>query len=79
MVLERGNVFLLEALTFFFLSLFVYFERERERERAGKEQREGVSTEPDAGVELTSHEIVTLAETKSLMPNQLSHPGTPRL
>ena len=50
----------------------VYFrERERERAQAGEEQKEGdtdseigsrlraVSTEPDTGLELTNHEIMT--------------------
>ena len=58
----------------FVLSLFIHFEGERERERerastnSGRAEREGertpsrlctVSTEPDAGLELTNHEIIT--------------------
>ena len=34
------------------------------------------STEPDAGLELMNCEIMTWAETKSQMLNQLSHAGT---
>ena len=36
-----------------------------------------VSTEPDAGLKLTNHEIVTRAEMKSGSPNRPSHPGAP--
>ena len=59
--------------------MFIYFwERERERERAGKGQREGDteseagsglwadSIEPNAGLELTSCEIMTWAEVGRL-------------
>ena len=35
--------------------------------------------EPDAGLEFTNHEIMTLAETKSHAVNQMSHSGAPRL
>ena len=35
------------------------------------------STEPDVGLELTNCEMVTWAEVKSQMFNQLSHPGAP--
>ena len=49
----------------FFLSLFIYFERERESmSREGQKDRISsrlctVSTEPDAGLELTNWEIMT--------------------
>ena len=33
--------------------------------------------QPDAGLKLMNHEIMTRAETKSWMFNQLSHPGAP--
>ena len=36
-----------------------------------------LSAEPDVGLEPTNHEIMTWAETKSWMLNQLSHPGAP--
>ena len=40
-----------------------------------------LSAEPDVGLDtgldLTTHEIRTLAETKSQMLTQMSHPGTP--
>ena len=51
--------------------MFILFLRERERARRGGVEREGdteseagsrtctVSTEPDTGLELTSHEIMT--------------------
>ena len=59
---------------------------ERERARPGEAQRERetdrlrtVSTEPDAGLSLTNHEMVTWAEVKSLTLNRLSHPGAPTL
>ena len=35
-----------------------------------------LSPEPDMELDLTTHEIMTWAKTKSQMPNQLSHPGT---
>ena len=35
------------------------------------------SAEPDAGLKLTNHEIMTRAEIKSKMLIQLSHPGVP--
>ena len=36
-----------------------------------------VSTEPDAGLKLTNHEIATGAEIKGRTLNQPSHPGAP--
>ena len=56
--------------------LMFIFERERDRVRAGEEQRErdteseadsrlrAVSTEPDAGLELMNHEIMTWAKVR---------------
>ena len=38
-----------------------------------------VSMELDVGLELTNHEIMTWAEIKSWMLNQLSHPGAPHI
>ena len=70
---------------FIFLSnLFIL----RERAWAGVEQKERererilsrlctVITEPDAGLELMNHKILTWAESKSQALNWLSHPGTP--
>ena len=66
---------------------FIYFwERHREREREWGRGRErgrermssrlcAVSTESDVGLELTNHEIMTWAKTKSQMPIRLSHQG----
>ena len=66
-------------LNYHFIFLNVYFERERMQ--MGKGQREGGqriqsglftdSSEPDAGLQPTNHEIVTRAE----MLNGLSPPG----
>ena len=54
-------------------------ERERERERERILSRLwAISTEPDAGLKLITHEITTWAEAKSQMLNRLSHPGAPR-
>ena len=36
-----------------------------------------VSTEPDSGLDLTNHEIMTWVKIKSWMLNQLSHPRAP--
>ena len=72
---------------FYFFNFFlkcIYFARQREQRRGrdkGRERIPGrlcvVSTEPDVRLEPTNCEIVTWAETKSWMLNQLSHPGTP--
>ena len=37
------------------------------------------SAEPNAGLELTNHEIMTCVETKGWMLNRLSHAGAPIL
>ena len=42
-----------------------------------RKQASAVSTEPDTGLDPTNPEIMTGAETKSQILNQLSHPGTP--
>ena len=63
------------------------FEREREQAQVGEGQIErrqripsrvcAVSAEPDVGLELMNHEIMTSVEIKSQTLNQLSHPGAP--
>ena len=53
-------------------------ERERERER-GTNRLDTISTEPEVGLKLTMHEIVTWAKIKSWMLNQLSLPGAPKI
>ena len=70
-------LFLWMSFFFFFFLLFT-FETERDRAWTGKGQREGdtesetgsrlwaVSTEPDAGLELTDREIMTWAEVSGL-------------
>ena len=66
-------------MTFFFKKyIYLFFWRERQRASRGGAEREGdteseagsslraVSTEPDAGLELTDHEIMTWAEVGRL-------------
>ena len=56
------------------------------KQRRGREKgREGipsrlrtVSTEPDMGLEPTHHKLMTQAEVKSPVLNQLRHSGAPR-
>ena len=50
-------------------------EKEGDTESGVGSRLRAVSTEPEAGLELTNHEIMTWAESWTL--NQLSHPGTP--
>ena len=75
------------ASIFLMFYLFILRKRERERERkcmwAEEGQREripsrlhAVSAEPQAGLDLTTCEIMPWAEIKSRMLNQLSYPGT---
>ena len=68
---------------FFFLKLFVCLrepvnrgraERKEERDRIPK-RLHTVSTEPGAGLEPTNHKIMTWAEIKSGILNQISHPS----
>ena len=47
-----------------------------ERERICS-RLQAVSSEPNVGLKLTKCEIMTLAEIKNWMLNQLSHPGAP--
>ena len=82
---------ILGLLIFFFFFNFVYFETEGENMHAREEEtrerkREriptrlcAVSAEPNVGLDLTNHEIMTSAEIKSQMLNRLSHPGIPDL
>ena len=68
----------------FYIYLFVLGETEtapvgegqRERQRIPIRLR-AVSAEPDSGLKLTNHEIMTWAETKSRRLNRLSPPGAP--
>ena len=74
------------TVTFFLNFLMFIFEREREHERGRGRERESdteseavsrlwaVSTEPEAWHEPQDHDL-----NQSQMPNQLSHPGAPRL
>ena len=66
-------------VSFFFLSLFTYFERERERAQIGRGRERGreriprrlhtVTTEPDAEPDLKNCEIMTQAEIQSWIPD----------
>ena len=53
-------------------------QRETEREKIPSSLR-AVSTEPDVGLEVMNHEIMTQAKIQSPMLNQLSHPDAPYL
>ena len=80
-------------INFFLSFIYLFSEREREGAReatrvGGRAEREGkrenskqalcaVHPEPDTGLELRNHEIVTRAEIKSRTLNRLSHPGAP--
>ena len=53
--------------------MFIYFEKEKIPSRLLTD-----STEPNMGIDLRNHEIMTWAEIKSQTPNQLNHPGSPK-
>ena len=72
---------------FFFKFIYLFWKRERARAGEGQTEREGerissrfhtVSTEPNMGLELTNHELMTWAEIKNQMSNEVSNPGAPR-
>lgn len=77
--------------TLFFLSLLpiiCFLERERRHKRGREKGQERIpssrdspctSTEPDAGLNLMNHEIMTWAEIKSRLLNRLSYPGASRV
>ena len=68
---EKGKIF--------FKNVYVFISREREWEKERIPSRlHTVSPEPDVGLELMNHEIMTRAETKSWTLNQLSHSGAPK-
>ena len=50
--------------------------REKETEHEAGSRLRAVSTEPDVGLELTNHEIMTWAEVRHL--TNWAHEGTPR-
>ena len=73
-------------LSFFFYKCLFIFETESASRGEAERKRERissrlctVSTEPDEGLNLTNHEIMTWAEIKSQTLTRLSHPCTPRL
>ena len=49
---------LCKIIVIIFKSFFIYFERERDRERIPS-RVQAVSTEPNVGLELVNHEIMT--------------------
>ena len=55
------------------MSIYLFWGGRPEREG---EQATPVSAELDAGLEPTNCEVMTWAEIKGQMLNQLSHPGT---
>ena len=70
------DAYLLKKI-FFNLYLFLReTECEQGRNRERRHRNQAVSTEPDAGLELTDHEIMHDL-SRSWMLNRLSHPGTP--
>ena len=55
-------------------------EQRRGREREGERQSQAgsrLSTEPDVGLDLMNHEIMTGAKIKSLALKPPTHPGAP--
>ena len=74
----ENNSYLTSGL-FFFLSLFIYFERESTWASRWGAEREGEreSQAADSSLDPTNHEIITWAYIKSHMPNWLSHLGAP--
>ena len=85
--LNIGKFFLgnMSLMSFLFSSLCIYFERDRDSTSRERTEREGdteseagsrlwaVSTEPDLGLELTNHEIMTKVGRSTNWAN----PGTP--
>ena len=62
---------------FIYLFLWEHAHVSRGEAERGRERNRAVSTEPDAGLNLTNHEIMTWAKIKSRMHNKLNHPGAP--
>ena len=52
-------------------------EGEGDTESEAGSRLRAISTEHNAELELTNHEIMTRGEIKSQMLNRLSHPGAP--
>ena len=74
---------LIELFIYLFIK-FIYFERENMNGGGAERGRNRIpsrlctfNTEPGMGLELTNREIMTRAEIKRLMLNQLNHPGAP--
>ena len=69
-------VFCLFVCLFYLFLKFILRERERENAMSweGVERESSITAEPDSGLELPNHEIMTWAEIKNQMPKQLSYP-----
>ena len=62
---------------FKFLSLFLRKKAHRRGRESISSRLHAVSTEPHMGLKLMNYEIMTWAEIKGLLLNQLNHPGAP--
>ena len=68
-----NTIFLLNLFNLFFVCVLIYLERERMctchwgrgRERRENPEQTRVRTEPDVGLDLTNHEIMTRAEIRN--------------
>ena len=71
-------IFMLIDFFFFFFKMYLFIlERWGGAEGRQSQADSWLSGESHAGHDLTTHEIMTWAETKSRTLNWLSHPGTP--
>ena len=77
-IFKKGTLQTSNKRFFFKVYLFTVCVCEREREKEGEKGRGLCQHRAQHGPELPNHKIMTWAETKSQMPNQLSHPGTPK-
>ena len=70
----------MEFFLFFFLMFILFILRERERERERIPSRlHTIRAEPNMGFNLMNKAIMTWAEIKSQMLDQLRHIGSPRM
>ena len=69
--------YIVYTINIVFMFIHLFWEREHEWSRERKKGRERIPGRPQHGAQSHDGEIMTWAEVKSLMLNQLSHPGTP--